>query len=265
MAEYQDGVSIITCTGDRPWCFERCARYVGRMILAREEESEHQWILVNDGYCGTKGTWAPWPVEGGSVPENLEDVLRVERNAEGSWKCIMAIAKPRPAWTPGQNTLARNILAAIPHVIYDKVVFIEDDDWYAPDYVERMVQLLAGRDLVGDPLSKYYHVPSRRWRLMKNEYSASLCQTGMRASMLPLLAEICQNGPNFIDARLWRRARNRYLGDWGGVVGLKGLPGRPGIGMGHRPDTQPGWEADPDLVKLREWLGEDIALYKEFL
>ena len=41
------------------------------------------------------------------------------------------------------------------------------------------------------------------------------------------------------------------------VIGLKGLPGRPGLGVGHRPKTRDDWQYDEDYAKLIEWLGAD--------
>lgn len=46
-------------------------------------------------------------------------------------------------------------------------------------------------------------------------------------------------------------------GGW--VVGIKGLPGRGGIGMGHR-DNFRGTD-DPCGALLREWIGEDAEAY----
>jgi hypothetical protein len=103
---------------------------------------------------------------------------------------------------------------------------------------------------------------------MRNQRNASLCETGIRAELLPFLADVCRESPQFIDYRLWAGcgAANSELIAVDRVVGIKGLPGRPGIGVGHRPDERPGqWTADPELTVLREWIGEDVELYREFL
>jgi hypothetical protein len=43
---------------------------------------------------------------------------------------------------------------------------------------------------------------------------------------------------------------------------MKGLPGRAGIGIGHRPENNSYmWVKDTDLGVLRQWIGEDIGLY----
>lgn len=56
---------------------------------------------------------------------------------------------------------------------------------------------------------------------------------------------------------LWRTFQGpRSLLDSANVVGIKGLPGRPGIGVGHRPDFG---DPDPDGRILAEWLGPALA------
>jgi hypothetical protein len=160
-------------------------------------------------------------------------------------------------------------LAAIPEVRHDKVLFIEDDDWYAADYVETMADAMEtrGAQMIGTSRSLYYHVPSRRWRVMQNQGTASLCQTGMEAHALPFLKDACVQRPEAIDWWLWQYGlRRSHLLAIDRCVGIKGLPGRPGIGVGHKPERHPEqWTADPKLTVLREWIGNDVELYREFL
>ncbi len=239
MSNYTSGLTVITCTGDRPEAFALCAKYVARQTWS----GPLQWIVVNDG--------------------SDEDVLEAVDVPD---RILVAQLIPSPPWRPGQNTLARNILAALPKVKYDKVLFIEDDDWYAEDYCTRMSALLDGASgIVGDPTSVYYNVRSQSFRIMRNVGCASLCQTGLRSEYLTALRNTCQESADFIDARLWRRVPSRLLLHVGGVVGIKGLSGRPGIGTGHRPERNPdAWTPDPDMKKLREWTGDDAKLYEEF-
>jgi hypothetical protein len=150
------------------------------------------------------------------------------------------------------------------------VLFMEDDDFYSPEYVEVMAKWLSRVPFIGDPVAPYYHLPSRRYRMMRNQGMASLAQTGMRAEFLPVLSEICLSRRDLIDQELWYRMCDKMLAPIGGFVGMKGLPGRPGIGIGHRPDSRPGaaaeWIADPDLAFLETNIGkEDVELYREFL
>src|ERR1700721_1876630 len=101
------GVSIITPTGMRQESLNRCAFYISRFndIFLKLPV---QWIVVDDG---------PFPSH---VYYPLQGYTYV---------------RPDHVWSRGRNSLSLNILAAIPHVKYDFVVFIEDDDWYSPDYL----------------------------------------------------------------------------------------------------------------------------------
>jgi hypothetical protein len=241
MGSYSPGVTLITCTGGRPDAFRICLGLVARQ---RGYEGAVQWIVVDDGGSGFDLT-------------RLSDLITP--------------VYPKPVWQLGRNTLARNLLAAVPEVRHEKIVFIEDDDWYSADYVATMAaELEHGVTIAGNRDAPYYHLPSRRYRIMHNRQHASLCQTAMRAELLPALETACRDSSEFIDVRLWLRGGNRTLRvslPTGRCVGMKGLPGRPGIGIGHRPDIRPGdWTADPDLKILRHWIGEeDVKLYEEFV
>jgi hypothetical protein len=176
----------------------------------------------------------------------------------------VVVVRPSPYWQPGQNTLARNLLAAIPEVAHDRVAFIEDDDWYSADYLMVMWQLLEGSVLAGEAPARYYHHPSRQYRVLPNRHHASLCQTGLHSSLLPRLREIClRPSASFIDVRLWEETRlGSVLLGTAHCVGIKGLPGRPGIGIGHRPEGG-DWGPDPGMAILRTWVGEaDAEAYR---
>lgn len=229
-----DGVTIITCTGGRPEAFSLCAKFVDRQTW----RGSLQWIVVDD----TEDTVAVPPRDG------------------------YEIIAPLRIWKPGQNTLGINLLSAMGAVQYDKVLFIEDDDWYSPDYVQVMADRLDDACITGETQARYYHVPSRQYWQLDNSAHASLCSTGIRCELLPVIRRICESpDPNFIDVRLWESVPG-FLRQDHHTVGIKGLPGRPGIGIGHRPDMSRGdWHHDPNLIKLREWVGDDVALYEPFM
>jgi hypothetical protein len=238
------GVTLITPTGGRPEAFALCKRFVRRQTWG----GPLQWIIVNDGRTGESG-----------------DLI--------AWRSGFAIQMvfPEPKWQHGQNTQARNLLAAIPEVAFDKVLFFEDDDHYAATYVEEMAAKLETYQIVGETRARYYHVPSRWYYQLQNEQHASLCQTGIRSDLLPQLASACEEtklrpvGMQYIDLQLWEKpSASRWLYPSNLSVGIKGLPGREGIGCGHRPDNN--WSQDSaDLAILRSWIGSDVELYKEFM
>jgi len=148
---------------------------------------------------------------------------------------------------------------------------MEDDDWYSPHHVADIVRRLETHDAVGCSIQRYYNVAVRKWAMMQNKGS-SLCQTGFRYDLLPLFVECvatCWRGDRKgIDAEFWRRlhwqsnGRVQCFDDRLDVVGIKGMPGRKGIGVGHDP-TWGGWTDDPDMTKLVEWIGEDAEVYRE--
>jgi len=232
------GVSIITATGCRPETLELCGEFIAR----QDYEGPLQWVIVDDG----------------------EIVTGIETPREG---VLLTHIYPTPAWKPGDNTLARNLLAALSEVQHDFIVFMEDDDWYSPQYIAAQVRYLAeGFKITGEVPAYYYHLPTRRYWALRNQAHASLCQTAIHREMLPTLQLICEspNTSQFIDVRLWEHitARRSFHGGRR-VIGMKGLPGRPGIGVGHRPEVGGGWETDPDLRILTEWIGsEDVETYQ---
>jgi hypothetical protein len=238
------GVTLITATGGRPESLRRCGLFVIRQTWG----GHLQWIIVDD--CAPAST----PV--------IEPFAFENAGVEVKW------VYPEPKWKPGQNTLARNLLAAIPEVRHDVVLFIEDDDWYAHTYIDEQVRHLGDADIVGDLPARYYHVPTRYYWQLDNARHASLCQTGLRKSALSHLREICEHPRDreFIDVTLWRSVvGKKALYNGGLVVGMKGLPGRAGIGVGHRPDRSGApWKRDRDFVVLANWIGKlDVQLYEE--
>lgn len=237
-----DGVTLITCTGGRSEAFNLCREFVARQTWA----GKMQWIVVDDFDC----------VESYKA---LSDLRRL------GWPTVI---RPKPFWQSGQNTLARNILAAIPEIRHDKILFIEDDDWYAPDYVDVMASLLEDCELLGECESYYYHIPSHQYQPQNNRKHASLCQTGLRRSLLGDLEKVCKSGSRvFLDIQLWENVPNHKHGLWPGrrCLGIKGLPGRKGIGNGHLPfKYSDDWKPDPEGKFLREWIGSDVKLYEKF-
>lgn len=214
------GVTLITPTGGRQTTFDLCERWMERQTFA----GDVQWIVVDDVIPTTKT------------------------------RMSQTVLRPVPYWKPGENTLVRNLRAGLELVKHDAVLIIEDDDWYAPTYIDSMISVLADGHLVGECPSRYYNVSTRCYREPNNRNHASLCQTGFPASMIPrVLAEIGDSP--WVDVQLWSRLPG-VLHEGRGCVGIKGMPGRPGIGAGHRR----GGRQDSDLAVLRSWVGDNDAM-----
>lgn len=232
-------VTLITPTGGRPYAFSLCCKWVERMVTHYGKEV--QWIVTDDVYPPTEiPSWA--------------EVLRI-----------------KPYWKPKQpnqdadNTQARNMLSALSITAGDKIVVIEDDDWYREDYLSLMVSRLesSGKSLVGCIPARYYHIPERTWMVCPNRIHASLCCTAFRSEVVPSLRRLCQQKEKWLDVSLFRVFRSfsaLFPEDHPSCIGVKGLPGRPGIGIGHQARAY-GYRKDPDLSLLRQWIGNDLQYY----
>lgn len=224
-------LTLLTATGARPAAWALCERWMAR----QDYTGPVRWIIVDDG------------------PEPQPVTFRRD-----GWQLVLV--RPSPHWAPGQNTQARNLLKGLGAVDpADSLVIIEDDDWYAPDWLSTVAAELQHAELVGEHRARYYNVQQRCGRQLVNTGHASLCSTAMRGSALRDFSDACRARPKFIDLELWRRARGRRLFGGHRVVGIKGLPGRGGIGMGHEPEFR--GEADASGALLRDWIGEDAEVY----
>lgn len=217
------GISVLTPTGGRP---EGLALLEG--FLNRQTFRDFEWIVVDDA----DPTYQP----------------------QGPHVCYY-----RPPPRPGENTQARNMAVALELACCDRVAIMEDDDWYHPEYLARINAWLDDADLVGESGSRYYNVRTRTYRLNGNNKHASLCSTACKGAARERLREIVTTSPKFIDIELWRSDLRKRLYPFEGLsIGMKGLPGRGGIGIGH----QRMKDTDPDGRVLRGWIGADAELYE---
>jgi glycosyltransferase involved in cell wall biosynthesis len=200
--------------------------------MNRQTRRPDQWIVVDDGKIPTACTMG-------------QTYVRREPRA----------ADPT-------HTLTLNLMMGMQRVRGDKVVIVEDDDWYSPDYLEWMGAELDRGTLAGEGRAIYYNVMLRAWYQHNNTDRASLCSTGFSAALLPNVARLCRSPDPFLDMRLWRTLKGRVTTpSHRRVIGIKGMPGRRGIGIGHRTDN-PRWQADHDLVTLYALLGSDADAYR---
>lgn len=230
-------ITLLTPTGDRPSGVAFMERWIRGQTLWGQQPL--QWIVVDDGM----------------VPADL---------TLGQTH----IRRRRQPLETRADSFCRNLMVGLSQVRGDLVVFIEDDDIYQPSHLEQMAALYRAHPeawTIGDEVSFYYNVATRQWRVIYSPLPA-LCQTAMPATLIPSFAWIVQqcfhDGRTDVDHRWWRSVplAHRIIVHSRTVIGIKGLPGRPGIGIGHRP-TGPDWKADPHLEKLRSWIGADADLY----
>jgi hypothetical protein len=228
-------VTLITPTGGRPEAFALCQMWVLRQNIRRPIERWLRWIVVDD------------------VDPPMEAVY------------ADLVLRPEPRWQPGEVTLARNLLAALESPLAsesDKFLIIEDDDWYAPTYVDTMADRLDKSHLVGEVPARYYNVETMCYRIAQQRElrHASLCATGFHRHMIDEVKDVLRRGGKFLDIELWRNTaateKKLYYSDL--VLGIKGMGGRPGIGAGHRGTCN---KQDPEAIMLHHWIGDDAWVY----
>lgn len=231
-------LTLITPTGGRPQAWALCQRW----MATQDYDGPVHWIVVDDG-----------------------PVAQCVSFARAGWE--LEVIRPEPLWQPGQNTQARNLLLGLDRVRgTGPVLIIEDDDHYAPTWLSTATAALEHADLVGETRARYYNVATRHWREHGNETHASLCATGVTGAAVGMLRGCCMVPTQFIDIVLWSKYPGpRQLFEGHQVTGIKGLPGREGIGIGHHQDFVRASYPDPGAEKLRAWLGGDADVYSQWL
>jgi hypothetical protein len=178
---------------------------------------------------------------------------------ERGWRFAVSVAG---AARRHEDAMVRNLRVAFSHAFLEDataILFCEDDDYYAPDFITRYADALERAPLVGAPRARYYNVVTRRWRQMANAEHASLAQTGVRREAFDHVRELIETRPQSLQAdryvwRYWQWPRggqvelNEALS--GLHVSVKGLPGTPGYGVGHRDAFG---QPDDGLRVFRDW------------
>jgi hypothetical protein len=206
--------------------------------MADQVVKPDQWIIVDDGFT-------PMPDYLKYCANiNIKYVRREPKEGEG-------------------HTLTLNLKEAVKHIKGDKILIIEDDDWYGPNYIATMNHYLLHFDLVGEKCARYYHAPIMKFRRIANTAHASLCQTGFTSGALSFFKK-CLEGDPYVDARIWAvpTLRKYLIEDIKDELhlhcSLKGLKGRKGIGTGHNPESR-YYYPDIALENLIKWIGIDNA------
>lgn len=146
---------------------------------------------------------------------------------------------------------------------FDKVYIIESDDFYAPDYFERME--MNGFDFIGANKSLYYNINNRTYEYLSHPNHSSLYCTGFKISALNGF-QWPEPQAVFLDLRLWRHAKrqNKKMLLKSDPIGVSikhniGLCG----GSGHKRELA---RKDPELQFLKSQVdGEAYEFYKSLI
>ncbi|KAA3639446.1 MAG: glycosyltransferase family 2 protein [Proteobacteria bacterium] len=210
---------IITPTGGRPEAIANLNDY-----LTRQTFQDFEWIILDD----------------------------VEPHGHAPSRCDHYIVADW-VWN-GENTQSKAVARLLQEVIdSDKVLICEDDDWYSPHYVEKMIKALNNADIVGEKNAIYYNVNNYTYRHCGNTKHASLCSTGVTKTGIERLRKSTNN--KWIDMELWKSGGQ--LLSTRDSLGIKGMPGRVGIGVGHDMVATP----DPNHEFLKSIIGDDARRY----
>jgi hypothetical protein len=203
-----------------------------------------------------------WIIVDDSLPRSTD---MVTADFRPDWTIIKIY--PIPLWTIGQNTQARNITAGINVLANYKreeieaVFIIEDDDYYRPRYLERMMANFQSFHLIGERNTIYYNVQWRRHITNPNTIHASLFQTAFKYDVIDIFKQCIPN--KFMDCVFWSKVPNKYLFYENDLaIGMKGMPGRGGIGAGH--SRAMNMREDANMNYLRSLIGEDAMFYESY-
>lgn len=221
-------VSLLTPTCSRPVAFALCEKYM------RAQTAEfHEWVVADSG---------------------TEPVVPTMGQVH--------LHRPMEA---GARNLAKNVMDGLDACTGDVVILIEDDDAYLPNHIAACLAGLKRAPAYGCNRLLYVNVAHRCWVQMANR-GAALCQTAVRRELVPALraaAEAAYAANDFsIDGRFWAPRKHMANGPQT-VIGIKGVPGTPGLGIGHRPKSKAGrrWRPDPQLQALRILIGDAVENY----
>lgn len=228
-------VTAITTACWRPEAWARAEYYVSRQTV-----KPIQWIVADDDdpktLCTAGQEYHYWPeMRGrGSLSKKIRRIIN--------------------------NNMVRG----------DAIVFIENDDYYPPDYIEWCIAGLQNHAIFGEGRALYYNVVQRFWFEHTNLQHASLCATSMTREAFPHLAkQVSISECPFLDVRIWNkppvswRVADPHLERIRHSVGIKAMPGRTGYGGGHRGRDKSAVD-DLGLKKLRSVIGDDAEFYSTF-
>lgn len=152
----------------------------------------------------------------------------------------------------------------------DLILFIEDDDWYHPEYIETVVQLWKENgkpDIFGFNSSLYYHIGTNRLgRLFHRNRSSMFCTCiATNAVNSPEFEWPADDYP-FLDLHLWKKLKGASVDmPFHIAIGIKHGIGLCG-GRGHISDSNLYDRTDSEFQLLESLIGEqDVEFYRSIM
>ena len=146
---------------------------------------------------------------------------------------------------------------------YDCVLFMENDDYYAPNYIEEMLKGWVDSgcvDVFGTAYTTYYHVGIGRSFTFEHKNRSSMMSTLVKADLdLSWPAD----NYNYTDLHLWMHAKSRatFRPECGYIcLGIKHGIGKCAAGF-HNDSLRVYKDKGVSLKKI---VGEDIGFYEQF-
>lgn len=161
------------------------------------------------------------------------------------------------AYEPENNEmdLVRRIKSGIELAKRDGVDLIfcfEDDDSYPRDYFQRYLPRFKQANFIGDSMTYYYNVVTKRWSDFRHSGRSSLFTTAFRVSALEGFKWPDDNA-RFLDLSLWKFAKRKAFVN-SGAIGIKHGTGLVG-GKGHKMRLN---YSDPEM----KWLKSKVEDYQ---
>jgi hypothetical protein len=93
----------------------------------------------------------------------------------------------------------------------DVVLFIENDDWYASNYIETMVNEWINRgkpDIIGTNHTIYYNIRFKAWFTMRHNSRSMAMSTLIKSG---LNFKWCADNQPYTDIHLWNTIKNKVI------------------------------------------------------
>ncbi len=229
-------ITLLTVTRNRPLCFSLLEKWIAQQTVKPDK-----WLVVTDGCLGYRF--------------NQEQKVHQRKAKEG------------------ELSICHNWLRALEKMPLEttKLIVAEDDDYYAPRYIEVMASMLDHCHIAGLKKDIYFRFDLRRFQRCHNQTHASLACTGFTnvadGFVKDCVSKALEKNSPFIDKELWETPFPgvRQLVDNGLLgkplhVGFKGMPGEKGYGWGHELQGS----TDRAFLALEDWIGQkDCKVYRD--